>query len=1783
MGMTRRTAGIPLLLVLIAGAGLFAAARVTSTGDGPAPAPTGQEPISPGETSPLSLPEASPETTAQPESVKSRKDIDWNTFLEKFDRPNEIRERRDASSRHYRNADGSVSALITPGPIHYQDERGDWTPIDTVIVESPNGFANTGNVVKSWYPATSDDPRGTKIGVSEDRAYTWTPRSLGYTRADGTYGELWNMAGVPALVDGEEIRYAEIFPNATEQYRVHAGMVKHNLILDSAPALPEASATIDFVGRVELGADMAFSVGGALQSGAFITSGSIQVVTRDGENLFRIGAPLALEENGSARIGGTYAVRPLGENRFEMRIQVPSSWILDEERQYPVKIDPTTWSNTGIKVDNSCHSDEWWVASETFWSSFGDLTTSVYYADGSYGTSYWYDCHVGYDEDWIDETFRSAADWDTSSIPNAADITNTRLEIYVPNTNYGEFDSNGINVRAREMAYNYASRSASQHYSDCANGPIYIDSTYLYKGQGYTGWFDLGTSADAKVKAQLGADWFGIGFAGNQGGDRGVTLWLDFSTLEVTYNMVPTTPAPIAPANGIRTTGNSIAFSWTASTDPDGDPLTYSLYCATAATPTTVIYSGSATGYTWTGAVDATTYYWRVRTYDGASWSNYSTTRSFRENGLPAAPANTTPAADAWLQPATQTVAWTSGGVDPDSDPIMYDWLVATTNPPLSPYVSSGTTSGTTSTPFSTSHGNTYSWMVRAYDGYEYTGWSTLTSFGVDGVTPTAGNVYDGTSADIDWQNSATTVNANWTNFSDALSGIDFYEWAIGTTSGATDLQAWTNVGILQSGTNSSLSLPDTTTVYVSVRATDKAGNVGSVATSDGVTVDITPPAVVAVQDGTAADIDWQNSSTTISANWNASTDAGSGVDFYEWAIGSTSGAIDVQSWTGVGNVTSATNSSLSLADGTVFVSVRVRDKAGNISGPGISDGVTIDATGPTAGTVLDGTGADIDFQSSTTTISANWSGFSDGVGIGIDVYEWAIGMIPGGTSILDWTNIVNVTTVTNSSLSLTDGTYFVSVRAIDQLGNTGGLATSDGVTVDTVAPTTGTVNDGPGADIDWQNDATTIDANWSGFTDAGGISHYEWAIGTLPGGTGFQDWSNAGSGAATTLSAVTLVEGTTYYVSVRAIDNSGKVSDPAVSDGVTIDTTPPDAPVLVAPPGGSLTGPSPLLEWSGSGVSFELYVDGVLSTTPNLSAQPAPQVDGIHYWKVRATDAAGNVSGWSVSWSFLVDATPPTVPILIAPSDGGTVTTSPAIFTWSVPSDANGIDHYDIEISETGVVYQASPTLPQALAPLPDGTFSWRVRASDPFGNASGWSASWTFTMDTGAETNPPTAPDLLLPADTLLTTDPATLLWSASQDDSGIAYYRVQIDTDSGFTVPILLDATTTNLSMTTPSLPTGTYWWRARAVDIYNNVGPWSQTWSFLIDSGTAPPGVPTLLLPPNGFLLPLGTVWLNWTDVAGASSYQVELMLNGTTLSASFVTLSEQTTPALPTGTFAWRVRAIGPGGSGNWTAYHTFSTAAGVTVDPTPPSAPSQYWPLNGATGILDPEVTLGWTPGSDAESGVAYHLVEVFDAGGAPVFSLEVPGVDTTTTPALANGTYTWMVTAVNGAGLSTPATTAWSFTVDTTLDVTPPGAVALIRPLDGAIVGPGPNAFEWLPAQDDGMIAGYEVQIDASADFTTPLEWSLQWNDTLLVLSLETGNHAWRVRAIDGNGNVGPWSDVASFQVSDGAIHFAPILGGGSRGNSCLGSLGGSPLSPELGLLALLLIAVGAMGLRRP
>src|SRR5439155_1549907 len=141
-----------------------------------------------------------------------------------------------------------------------------------------------------------------------------------------------------------------------------------------------------------------------------------------------------------------------------------------------------------------------------------------------------------------------------------------------------------------------------------------------------------------------------------------------------------------------------------------------------------------------------------------------------------------------------------------------------------------------------------------------------------------------------------------------------------------------------------------------------------------------------------------------------------------------------------------------------------ITDLAGNALAGNGSTSWTMDVTPPIAGTVNDGAGADLSFQSSTTTIAANWSGFSD-AGSGIASYQWAIGTTAGGTNLQEFTNVGNVTSASASGLSLSNGTkYYVNVKALDKVGNVSSAASSNGVTVDTTPPSTGSISDGLGA-----------------------------------------------------------------------------------------------------------------------------------------------------------------------------------------------------------------------------------------------------------------------------------------------------------------------------------------------------------------------------------------------------------------------------------------------------------------------------------------------------------------------------------------------------------------------------------------------------------------------------------------------------------------------------------------------------------------------------------------------
>jgi hypothetical protein len=92
----------------------------------------------------------------------------------------------------------------------------------------------------------------------------------------------------------------------------------------------------------------------------------------------------------------------------------------------------------------------------------------------------------------------------------------------------------------------------------------------------------------------------------------------------------------------------------------------------------------------------------------------------------------------------------------------------------------------------------------------------------------------------------------------------------------------------------------------------------------------------------------------------------------------------------------------------------------------------------------------------------------------------------------------------------------------------------------------------------------------------------------------------------------------------------------------------------------------------------------------------------------------------------------PPSVPVLLSPANASTATPTP---TFKVKSeDPDG--RFETGFFASGS--EATFTVPENQA-LSEGQWSWRAKAIDSKGAASGWSGTWTFTVQVMVDKTPP------------------------------------------------------------------------------------------------------------------------------------------------------------------------------------------------------------------------------------------------------------------------------------------------------------------------------------------------------------------------------------------------------------------------------------------------------------
>ncbi|MDE0218154.1 MAG: fibronectin type III domain-containing protein, partial [Spirochaetaceae bacterium] len=293
--------------------------------------------------------------------------------------------------------------------------------------------------------------------------------------------------------------------------------------------------------------------------------------------------------------------------------------------------------------------------------------------------------------------------------------------------------------------------------------------------------------------------------------------------------------------------------------------------------------------------------------------------------------------------------------------------------------------------------------------------------------------------------------------------------------------------------------------------------------------------------------------------------------------------------------------------------------------------------------------------------------------------------------------------------------------------------------------------------------------------------------------------------------------------------------------------------------------------------------------------------------------------------------------------------------------------------------------------------------------------------------------------------------------------------------------------------------------------------------------------------------------------GAAVPSAPLNLRATAAGASAIDL-DWDAPASPGGSPIIRYEIYVSVNSGNWTLRE--STTAGVTAyRDTQASAGTalryRVWAVNalgpGAPAVVDAptavppgpprnleavavsptEIELDWdAPRDDGGSAITGYRIEYSRTGTGSWRTLEADtkstDTDYTDTPLDPGTTRHYRVRTINGAGLSSD----WS-NVDHATTVTVPGAPTGLRVVPGTVQGSTQLLLTWTrPSTDGGSpVTGYRIEWSRTGTgFWTVLEGDTRSTATAYThrgLSPGTTRH-YRVRAINGAGLLGNWSNVA-------------------------------------------------------
>lgn len=155
-------------------------------------------------------------------------------------------------------------------------------------------------------------------------------------------------------------------------------------------------------------------------------------------------------------------------------------------------------------------------------------------------------------------------------------------------------------------------------------------------------------------------------------------------------NSAPSKPTLSAPTNNLLCINNMVSFQWNASTDPEGNSISYQIEIAKDNQFSQIVETITAAVTNQSFLLEkGVAYYWRVKAIDSNNKSSdFSSIFQFYTEGIgvsnhsPFTASIESPQLNAFVQGATTVLEWNASDVD-SNDILSYDVYFGTVNPPI--------------------------------------------------------------------------------------------------------------------------------------------------------------------------------------------------------------------------------------------------------------------------------------------------------------------------------------------------------------------------------------------------------------------------------------------------------------------------------------------------------------------------------------------------------------------------------------------------------------------------------------------------------------------------------------------------------------------------------------------------------------------------------------------------------------------------------------------------------------------------------------------------------------------------------------------------------------------------------------------------------------------------------------------------------------------------------------------------------------------------------------------